>query len=532
MRTEKQNSVKRTAYAGVLLIVLSAFSFGQITKTSARDVVPTLDTAADALGAGDLREAAAILEKILAKEPNNAAAHTLAGVAADRQNNLAKAEKHFAAAVRLSPRAAESRNNYGVILLRLGKNAEAAREFNASLKINPAQASALINLAQIRLAENNFTAARALFEKAQTIAPDVEILKALVSISLQLNEKTRAAAEYKNYANVRGENADLDLGKLLFSRNSLSEARQELETLNAKEPANTEVIALLSKVYLGQNEVKNAGKLLETAVASGTADGKIYNALADVYQTAGYPENAIPAMRLAIESEPQNDYFHARYGLLLIDSKAPAAAIIRLREYEKKFPQSAKIKFVLGIAQFSDGRNMEAEQSLNAALQIEKDFIPAIAYLGTVYAERGQFSDAAVFFERALTREPENAVLNYLLADALLKIQSSDAAKIQRLLETAIRYDDKIAGAHLALGVLLARASNWEKAAAEFEKVIGLEPETAEAYYQLGRILARLKRTEESKAALEKFKTLNEAQTAKRETSRKDLVRRLANVRF
>jgi tetratricopeptide (TPR) repeat protein len=319
---------------------------------------------------------------------------------------------------------------------------------------------------------------------------------------------------------------------LLLKNNLLAEAQRELESVVAEDADNSKALTLLSKVYLKQKNIKSAGKLLESAVARGAADAKIYFALSEVYQAAGFPENAIPAMRLAIEKEPENDFYQARYGLLLIDSKAPAAAIIRMNEAARKFPQSAKIKFVLGIAQFSDGRNIEAEESLKSALKQQTDFVPALAYLGTVYAERGQFSEAAAFYERALAVEAENAVLHYLLADTLLKIQGSERAKIQKHLESAIRFDEQLAGAHLALGQLLARDGNWEKAAARFEQAIRFAPESAEAYYQLGRSLARLKRAEESKVMLEKFKKLNETQTAQRETNRRELVRRLANVRF
>ncbi len=114
-----------------------------------------LSEAQSALASEDFSRAAVLLEKILSGEPRNSAAHTLAGIAADRQNNLTSAEKHFAAAAKLAPVEPETRNNYGAILLRLNKRTEAAREFAASLKVNPNQRSALVNLAQIRFAEND-----------------------------------------------------------------------------------------------------------------------------------------------------------------------------------------------------------------------------------------------------------------------------------------------------------------------------------------------------------------------------------------
>jgi len=499
-----------------------------------------LSAAGSALAAGDLVRAAKLLREVLAVSPRSVPAHTLAGIVADRQNDLTTAEKHFATAARLAPQSPETRNNYGAILVRLNRRTEAAREFAASLAANPNQPSALVNLGQIRVAENNLTAARELFEKVKAIAPDAEILRALILISLQLNEKTRAAAEFTEYAAalktvpVAFANAQQKeiLGKALLSGDLLDEARQELEYILAGEADNINALVLLSQVYLRQKNIRAAGRLLESAVARGVSEARIYAALANVYQSGGYMENAIPAMRLAIEKEPKNDFYRARYGLLLVDSKAPAAAVIRLNEALKEFPNSARIWLALGIAQQVDGKSVDARNSFSRVLEIEPKSVPALAYLATSQVEQAQYGEAVKTYERALAVEEKNAILHYLLADTMLKLPTSDAAQIQKHLLRSVQLDEKLAQAHLALGKLYARAEQWQKALEQFEQAVLNAPESAEAYYQLGRTLARLKRADESKAAFEKYKKLSESQTAQKEADRQELVRRLANVQF
>lgn len=499
-----------------------------------------LKEAGDALIAGNLALAEKLLREVLAIAPRNQAAHTLAGIAADRRNDLIAAEKHFATAARLAPNLPETRNNYGAILLRLNRQTEAAREFTASLAANPSQPSALVNLGQIRVRENNLTAARALFEKAKAAAPDLDVLRALILISLQLNEKTRAAEEFKEYAtalkniSVKYINADPNdsLGKALLKGGLPDEARQEFQYILTGDADNINALILLSKVYLQQKDVRAAGRLLEAAVARGVSDARIYAALADVYQSGGYMENAIPAMRLAIEKEPKNDFYRARYGLLLVDSKAPAAAIIRLSEALVEFPNSARLHLALGIAQQADGKSVDARNSFNRVLEIEPKSVSALAYLATSQVEQAQYGEAVKTYERALAVEEKNAILHYLLADTMLKIPTSDAAQIQKHLLRSVELDEKLAQAHLALGKLYARAEQWQKALEQFEQAARHAPESAEAYYQLGRTLARLKRADESKAAFEKYKKINESQTAQKEADRQELVRRLANVQF
>ncbi|MBA2620879.1 MAG: tetratricopeptide repeat protein, partial [Acidobacteria bacterium] len=407
---------------------------------------------------------------------------------------------------------------------------------------NPKQASALVNLAKIRIDEGNLVSARELFVKAETIAPDAEILRALVQISLKLNEKERAAGEFAKYAAVlktdlsssksNDKTRDVSFAEALLAGGLPDEAALELNSLLAFDKRNVKALVLLSKVYLEQKNIAAAGRLLETAVASGLDDAKIYLALAEVYEAGGYPENAIPAMRLAIAREPKNDFYRSRYGLLLVNSKAPAAALVRLEEALKEFPESASLWFALGIAQFDDNKIPEAGKAFEKALSIDSRLIPALAYLGAVFVEQARYNDAVKIYEKAIGLNGKVALLHYLLGDTLLKMTDSDEKRIESALKQAVELDANLTAAHLTLGRLYARQSRWAEAAAFLERAAKLEPDRAETFYQLGRVYARLKRADESKATLERFKQLNDSQKEQKEISRRELVRRLANVRF
>lgn len=427
--------------------------------------------------------------------------------------------------------------------MRLGRVKEAAREFTASLAVNPQQVSALVNLAQIRITDGDLNAARTLFGKAKIIAPDAGIMRALVTISLKLREKERATQEFAEYtAALKAESAlppgaagkahDVSFAEALLAGGLPEQAKEELESVLAADSDNVNALVLLSKVFLEQKNVRAAGRLLESAVADGLDDAKIYLALAEVYEAGGFLENAIPAMRRAIQKEPKNDFYRSRYGLLLVNSKAPAAALVRVEEALKEFPESASLWFALGIAQFDNNKIPEAEKAFEKALSIDARLVPALAYLGAVFVEQARYADAVKIYERAIALNEKVALLHYLLGDTLLKMTDADDQRIETALKRAAELDANLTSAHLTLGRLYVRQARWAEAAVLLERAAKLEPERAETFYQLGRVYARLKRADESKATLERFKQLSDSQKEQKETGRRELVRRLANVRF
>jgi Tfp pilus assembly protein PilF len=469
---------------------------------------------------------------------------------------LKEAERHFAAAAAFAPFSASARNNYGALLVRVGRTQLAAAQFEASLKLDPAQPSALVNLAQIRFNSGkpeDLRAARELFTRAHSVAPDAEIARALVVVALRLGEREAAAAAYRDYsarvaasspngtssstAAPSSEDASppasrAELGAALLEGGLVEEATAELNAVLALDPSNVDALVALSRAHLKRKDIKSAGRTLESAVARGMDDARVYAALADVYEAGGYVENAIPAMRLAIARDPRNESYRLRYGLLLNDTKAPAAAVIRVREALKEFPDSSPLWLALGIAQMGDGKSDDARKSFERALELDGASAPALAYLGSTYGERGQYAEAASYYERAINAAPNSAVPYYLAADALLKQPEVDAPRVEKYLARAVELEPDFASAHLSLAKLYVRGERWPEAAAAFERVTRLDPDSSEAHYQLGRVYVRLKRGSEAQRELDKFKQLSEAQKEKRETDRRDLLRRLANVRF
>ena len=124
---------------------------------SAFKVQPLTLTQADAVRADFLaynqrvKDARALLDRVLQADPNNVAAHETLGFLAFREGKSEEAEKYYAQAVKLDSQSFLAHYYYAVIAMRRGPSAEAAGQIETSLrtatKLNPEFAPAFDQLA-------------------------------------------------------------------------------------------------------------------------------------------------------------------------------------------------------------------------------------------------------------------------------------------------------------------------------------------------------------------------------------------------
>jgi superkiller protein 3 len=539
-----------TALAVTMCLSEPSLCNGQTVSSSPRSIPARVQQAKQlvdeglaAFDRGDTAAAREAFQKALAIDADEVTAHTYLGIMADAAGDLKEAERHFSAAVKADPNRASVRNNYGAILMRTGRPRLAAAEFEKSLQLDRNQPNALVNLAQIRFASgtpDDLRESAELFKRAFAIKQDVEIARALTAISLRLKDYQAASSYYQNYVTAQGvaketpalaPAARAELGAALFEAGLLKEAETELTAAISLNAADTDSVVRLARVYLAQKDLPAAGRTLEASVARGYDSGAVYDLLAQIYEQSGHLENAIPAMRLAIQRDPQSEKYRFDYAILLTNSNAPAAAVIRLEEAIQLFPKSSRLWFALGFANFKLDKNQEAEQALRKVIELDPKFAPAFAYLGLLRAKTGAYDEAIALYETALGADQKLAVVHHLIADALLKL-NGNARSIETHLRQAVEMDPSFMPARLSLGKLFMRSQRWPEAVSELEQVIKLDPAVTEAYYQLGLAYGRLKRTADAQAAMATFKQLSDTQKQQEDKELREVVKKLSNVRF
>ncbi len=326
--------------------------------------------------------------------------------------------------------------------------------------------------------------------------------------------------------------ARAELGAALFEAGLLKEAEAELTAAISLNPTDTDSVVRLARVYLARKDIPAAGRTLEASVARGNDPAPVYALLADVYEQSGHVENAIPAMRLAIQRDPQSEKYRFAYAVLLTNSNAPGAAVIRLEEALQSFPSSSRLWFALGFANFKLDKNEEAERALRKAIDLDPKFAPAFAYLGLIRAKTGAYGEAISLYESALRADPKLAVVHHLIADAMLKQMNADARRYRDASE-AVSGDgsDIHAGASLtrqALHALSTMGRGCRRTRAGYQA----RPERARSLLPTWPRLRSTQTNCRAQSAMATFKRLSDAQKKREDEELREVVKRLSNVRF
>src|SRR5688572_8428165 len=141
-----------------------------------------------------------------------------------------------------------------------------------------------------------------------------------------------------------------------------------------------------------------------------------------------------------------------------------------------------------GWSRLSLGDYEAAEQALKKAIELSPNDPQSEGYLGWALMLQEKYDDALLWFQKVLTREPQNALARINVGYICLKKKIFGEA-IEHL-SRAIRMDnDKKATlyAHFYLGLVYLERDMFEDAQTFFQKTIALGPNLIEAYYELGR---------------------------------------------
>lgn len=208
------------------------------------------------------------LERVAAKDPNNATARLRLAVAWSILGKEGKAAEQFAAARRLRPDSLDLRAYEGLHLLRFGHESQAAPLLASVLAADPGRVAALEGLAAIREHEGNAPEAARLLEQVigKKSAPGPELAR-LGLLRMATGDTPGALDAFERARALEGDRFghDLEMGVCYLSARRFAEARDALDRaighLPAKHPDLPMALFKRAEVAVLLHEPESAGHI-------------------------------------------------------------------------------------------------------------------------------------------------------------------------------------------------------------------------------------------------------------------------------
>ena len=164
-------------------------------------------------------------------------------------------------------------------------------------------------------------------------------------------------------------------------------------------------------------------------------------------------------------------------------------------------PNAAAVYDGLGTALRSIGREGDAIEQFQRAIQIDPNFAGAYASLGGVLKSQGKVSESIEQYRHAVQIDPKYSWGHYVLANALRAGGQLDEAIAHY--HQALDINPKMLQIHDDLATALRSAGRIGEALDEYQLAVQFKPKSAKPHYNMGESLVELGRLDE---AIEQFR--------------------------
>jgi tetratricopeptide (TPR) repeat protein len=335
-------------------------------------------------------------------------------------------------------------------------------------------------------------------------------------------ELLKAFPEYLKAADLAPERDDIQVkaGNLLLVAGRFPEARNRARAVLQRNPKNVPAIILLGHAVVGLKDFNSAAIQGRKAVELDPTRPGAYTNLAALELLQGNAESAERAFKRAIELDPKS--INARLSLanlyrstgapekaeqvikeaLGIDANSPQANRAmaslyaewnRAAEAEPYLKTAAEhstdINATLELADYylAIGRPADSKVILEKVIAVSPPaFVPATTRLAVIEYGEGQKTKGHTLLEKALAKEPRNAIALSMKARMLLSDNKVDEALDAA--NAAVTADPRSPEAQLILGRVHLTREERDDARKAFNEALKLGPAGIEAELELARL--------------------------------------------
>ena len=345
------------------------------------------DIALKAYRAGKLAEVEQICLRIIAADPDSAAALNLLAVTRSSlgRNELALAS--YDRALALQPDFIQAWNNRGAALKQLRRLDEALESYDRALELQPDTVEVLNNRAGVLREMRRHTEALAGYDRALALRPDYP--EALNNRGITLQALDRHGEALESYASALALRPDfvealVNRGIAQYELKHFGDALASYDAALALNPDHAGALVGRGLVLHDQRRFNEALDSYDRALALRADDAKALAERGAALHEMGRSEEALKSFERALAAEPDNAEALTNRGVALHDLARQDAAHKR-------------------------GRLEEALASHDSALASRPDYPEAFANRGVVLYDLRRFDEALASYDSAIALRPDYA---------------------------------------------------------------------------------------------------------------------------
>ncbi len=391
---------------------------------------------------GNIDGARALMQQVLARNPNDPGALDVMGSLDYAQGNVKGAQAYFEQLVAERPESSDAYLKLGFALMADGRNDDAGKVFVQARNQAPDDMRAAVLLVKNYLAAGEIQKALDAVERLKDSHPDSMepwVLLGRVKLAQGLEDEARAAFLEGSKRAPRQYEPVGALVNMSVAKKELEQARGYLRDFLETAPDDLNALLALSDLDIAEEKTTEAISSLERARAAHAAAWVPRVLLARYYRVQGQLQQALAAGQEALELQPNNSKVQAEVGHIRLALGSAQQAVGNFKTWVQLEPESPEAHFYLAKALASAGSLAEAREELQTTLRLKSDAMDAKIVLARLYVADGQI-EAADRLTKELTQiAPDHPdVLTLQGAIALKKGRGAEAVGVYRKLSERV----------------------------------------------------------------------------------------------
>jgi len=362
----------------------------------------------------------------------------------------------------------------GVDANQRGDIAAARGHFQEALSLEPDNAEVLLQLGIAEVASSDIDEALQHLRRARDLAPsDPRVHYALGVAYGRCDDLQSAATAYEDALRLKPDyaKASLFLGNLHRQQNRPDRAIDTYSRALGFDPAHPAIFNNLASLYVELGRWRDLYSLAQVALRSSPDFSAAHIAAGLALKGEGDPERALSYFRSAVTGtgKDASAHFHLAGCLHALHRNDEA-----IRHYQKAYDLDSRLSDAVanvGAIHRDAGDYEKAENFFRQALQGSPGHVGALINLAEIYEKRNVLDQAEAMATAALRVQPDHPVGNRIIA-TLLRQKGEFSQAIERLaaIEVPGRYPVVAQSIHYELGKLYDQTGQSDQAIENFNR--------------------------------------------------------------